>query len=119
MGNYGEFEEVVDNGLPTVGQTEQIAPVRVRLPRKGEVMGIITQRYGGNRMDVKGTDGKSRNCRVTGRFKRDLWLRPKDTVLIVPWLDDDSKGDIVYKYNPFSVNLLKKKGLLNGLKEEF
>jgi len=122
MGDYGEFEEVVDVEPGKPGQTPvegENVPARVRVPRKGEVIGIILQRYGGNRMEVQGTDGKKRNCRVPGRFKRELWLRPKDIVLVVPWADDDEKADIVFKYNPSAVNQLRKKGILDSLKEGF
>jgi len=119
--DYGDFEEVVDQNAaqaPTSDNPEG-GPVRVRIPRGKELIGIIVQRYGGNRMEVKTTDGKTRNCRVPGRFKRDLWLRPRDYVMIVPWEDDDSKGDIIYKYNGSGISQLRKKGMLNNLKEEF
>lgn len=119
MGKYGEFEEVVDNKPLGQSSDEPEMPVRVRMPKKGEFIGIVLQRYGGNRMEVHTSDGKKRNCRVPGRYKRDLWLRPKDIVLIVPWEDDDEKGDIIFKYHGSAVNQLRKKGLLDSLKDEF
>lgn len=116
---FGDFTEInIETGEPTVQESHD-APVRVRLPRKGELIGVIVQRYGGNRMDVLSSDGKNRNCRVPGRFKRTLWLRPKDTVLIVPWVDDDSKGDVVFKYSGSAINQLRKKGMLDNLKVDF
>ena len=122
MGDYGEFEEIKEinpnNKAPIEDPSAQGVP-RVRMPRKGEFIGVILQRYGGNRMEVLSTDGKRRNCRVPGRFKRELWLRPKDIVMIVPWIDDDEKGDIVYKYNSGSVYQLRKKGMLDSLKNDF
>ena len=67
-------------------QKEQAPPpaqvTRVRLPKGKEVIGIIEQRLGGNKMMVNCLDGKSRNCRVPGRLKRALWLRPEDVVII-------------------------------------
>ncbi|MEK6927136.1 MAG: translation initiation factor eIF-1A [Nanoarchaeota archaeon] len=118
---YGEFEEVIDESKqgPVVPGSPDTGFVRVRLPRKGELIGIIIQRYGGNRMDVKSSDGKSRNCRVPGRFKRSLWLRPNDFVLITPWVDDDEKGDVIFKYQGGQINLLRKKGLLDNLSSGF
>lgn len=115
---YGEFEEVKE-GEDIVVTTEEGIPTRVRMPRKGEVIGIILQRLGGNRMEVKCTDGKTRNCRVPGRFKRTLWLRPNDIVMITPWPDDDSKGDVIYKYNSSAINQLKKRGILKSLQGGF
>ncbi len=120
---FGDFEEVqeessAENSGQQNGMGEQI-PVRVRIPRKGEIIGVITQRYGGNRMETHCTDGKVRNCRVPGRYKRSLWLRPKDVVLVEPWPDDDSKGDIIFKYNPGAVNQLQRKGLLKEINSDF
>ena len=119
MADYGDFEEVVQgegNQLPSM---DGEAPARVRSPAKGEFIGVIVQRLGGNRMEVHTTDGKTRNCRVPGRFKRTLWLRPRDVVLITPWVDDDLKGDVIFKYNSSAINQLRKRGILNSLKSDF
>ncbi len=116
--DYGDFEEVSENG-EEAGQEENQVSTRFRVPRNNELIGVIVQRLGGNRMDVKTTDGKTRNCRVPGRYKRKLWLRPKDIVMIVPWEHDDSKGDVIYKYPPNAVHQLRKKGILDSLNDEF
>jgi len=87
---------------------------RARLPKEGEFIGIVVRRFGGNRMEVKTTDGKVRNCRVPGRFKRNMWLKEGDFVIIMPW-SDDKKGDIIYKYSFSAINFLRKKGLLGNL----
>lgn len=119
--DYGEFEEVkeTENVSDANILNPENVPARVRMPRKGELIGVIVQRYGGNRMEVHATDGKKRNCRVPGRFKRDLWLRPRDVVLIMPWPDDDEKGDIIFKYHGPAITQLRKKGILNPIKEDF
>lgn len=125
--DFGDFEEIkteAEKGdiKKEEGSEEEILQEgggRVRMPRGREKIGVITQRYGGNRMEVKATDGKIRNCRVPGRFKRSLWLRPKDIILIIPWEDDDAKGDIIFKYNPGAVNQLRKRGLIDSLQEGF
>ena len=114
---FGEFEEVKEGEV--VVTDEAGIPTRVRMPKKGEVIGVITTRFGGNRMEIHSTDGKKRNCRVPGRFKKFLWLRPRDIVLITPWVDDDTKGDIIFKYNPGAVNQLRRKGILDSIKEDF
>ncbi len=93
--------------------------IRVRLPRGREVIGIIEQRLGGNKMMVKCLDGKSRNCRVPGRLRRKLWLRPNDVVLIEPWELDNNRGDVIFKYNPTAVAWLKRKGYLRTSETEF
>ncbi|MCK5150027.1 translation initiation factor eIF-1A [Candidatus Pacearchaeota archaeon] len=92
---------------------------RVKLPRGGEVMGIIEQRLGGNKMMVNCFDGKPRNCRVPGRLKRKLWLRPNDIVIIQPWELDPEKGDVIFKYRPNQVAWLRKNRYLETEKTEF
>ncbi|MBW6442192.1 translation initiation factor eIF-1A [Patescibacteria group bacterium] len=88
--------------------------IRVRLPRGEEMLGIIEQRLGGNKMFVNCLDGKKRNCRVPGRLKRALWLRPGDTVIIEPWELDKEKGDVIFKYRINQVNWLKERGYLKS-----
>lgn len=116
--DLGDFEDVSED-VQANPQTIAEAPSRVRLPRNREVIGVIAQRLGGNRMDVQCTDGKTRNCRVPGRFKRTLWLRPRDVVLVEPWEHDNEKGDVIFKYNPSQVSQLKKKGFITSEVQEF
>jgi len=92
---------------------------RVKLPRSGEVIGIIEQRLGGNKMLVNCLDGKTRNCRVPGRLKRELWLRPGDVVIIELWELDKEKGDVIFKYRPNQVEWLKNHGYLKKDTLEF
>lgn len=98
---------------------EEHVVTRVKLPRGEEVIGIIEQRLGGNKMLVSCLDGKNRNCRVPGRLKRALWLRPGDVVIISPWELDKEKGDVIFKYRPNQVQWLKEKGYLKKDTLEF
>jgi len=100
-------------------QEEQKSVSRARLPRGEEMIGIIEQRLGGNKILVNCLDGKSRNCRVPGRLKRKLWLRPNDVVIIEPWELDKNKGDVIFKYRPNQVEWLKNNGYLKTEKSEF
>ena len=119
FGDFKEIKEEKDTGKSKEQQQKTQFISRVRMPRNNELIGIIVQRLGGNRMEVKTTDGKTRNCRVPGRYRRRLWLRPKDIIMIVPWEFDDKKGDIIYKYNSSEINQLKKREILNSLYTEF
>lgn len=110
---FGDFEDLESE------EPEQTISLRVRTPNKGELIGVVIERLGGNRMNVHSTDGKIRNCRVPGRYKRRLWLRPKDVVIIVPWEDNDDKADIIYKYPPAAANQLRKNGILDSIKSDF
>ena len=91
---------------------------RVKLPRGNQTLGILEERLGGSRMRVRCMDGKSRICRIPGRLKRSLWVRPGDVLLIEPWeLGGDTKGDVIFKYKPIQVDFLRRKGYLKGLEE--
>ncbi len=98
---------------------EQQIISRAPLPKGEEVIGIIEQRLGGNKMLVICLDKKTRNCRVPGRLKRKLWLRPGDVVIVQPWELDKEKGDIILKYKPNQIEWLKKKRYLETEKSEF
>ena len=98
---------------------EEEKVVRVKLPKGDEIMGIIEQRLGGNKMMVNCFDGKMRNSRVPGRLKRKLWLRPGDVVIIKPWELDKDRGDVLFKYRPNQVRWLKKNNYLKTETIEF
>jgi translation initiation factor 1A len=95
------------------------APVRVRIPKGKEIIGIIAQRVGGSRMLISCMDGKTRNCKVPGRLRRGMWLREGDVVIIEPWEFDEDKGYIMYKYTKTQVEKLKQKGMIQTSEEEF
>jgi len=95
--------------------------IRVRIPQKNEILGIVQQRLGGSRMRVLCLDGKERICRIPGRLRRSLWVRESNVVIVEPWeLGGDEKGDIIYKYRGNAeIDFLKKKGYLKNIDEEF
>lgn len=94
-------------------------PVRIKIPRGREVIGVINQRVGGSRMIVNCMDGKTRNGKVPGRLRRGMWLREGDIIIVVPWEFDDDKAEIMYKYSKAQVEKLKRDGLLKMEEEEF
>jgi translation initiation factor 1A len=108
-----------ESGDTTSGETNQFLG-RVRTPRGKEVIGRVDQRLGANRMLVSCFDGKQRNCRVPGRLKRALWIRPGNIVLIEPWeFEGDKKGDIIFSYTPAHISWLEKRGFIKGITNEF
>ena len=115
--NDEEFEERGSKAEGTENENQFVS--RAPLPKKNEVIGVIEQRFGGNKMMVNCLDGKMRNCRVPGRLKRKLWLRPKDVVLVELWELDKEKGDIILKYKPNQIEWLKRNGYLEAETSEF
>jgi translation initiation factor 1A len=93
---------------------------RARIPRENEVIGVVEQRVGANRMIVKCFDEKVRNCRIPGSLRRSLWIRPGDTVIVESWeFDKDCRGDIVFKYTPAAIEWLRRKGFIKDIGNEF
>jgi len=90
----------------------------LRLPGEGEVLGVIEQLLGYDRVKVRCSDGHTRLCRIPGRMKKRVWMRVGDVVLVGIWdFQPDKRGDILYRYERNEVKELEKRGLLKGLLE--
>ena len=87
--------------------------VRVRLPKGNEVIGYVETSLGGLRFRVVCEDKKVRICRIPGRFKKKLYIKPEMVVLVQPWeIQGDERGDIIHKYRPVEVAWLRRHGYL-------
>ncbi|MBU0530242.1 MAG: translation initiation factor IF-1A [Nanoarchaeota archaeon] len=90
--------------------TEQI---RVYMPRHGEVIGQIDESLGGSRFKIACQDGHTRVCRMPGKFRRRMKIRPGDYAVVKPWdIEPKEKGDIVFIYTRTQAGVLKKRGLV-------
>jgi len=90
--------------------------VRVPNPEEGEILGVVIQMLGHDRVKVKCADGHIRVGRIPGRMKKRVWLRVGDIVIIVPWdFQSTDKGDVVWRYLKTDINWLKRKGYLSDL----
>jgi len=86
------------------------------LPGEGQLVGIVSQLLGFNRVKVRCSDGKTRICRIPGKMIKKIWLREGDLVLVAPWdFQSDQKGDIIWRYDRNEIKVLKSKGLLGTL----
>jgi len=84
------------------------------MPGPGQLLGIVEQMLGYDRLKVKCTDGHERMCRIRGKMKRRVWIKQGDIVLVAPWdFQSDVRGDILWRYSESQVNILRKKGYLN------
>ena len=89
---------------------------RVRLPKKGEILGKIVSMLGANRIQVDCEDGKERICRIPGKMKKRVWTRVDDVVIIKPWeYQPDERGELVWRYTANQAAVLKKKGYLKNI----
>ena len=98
------------DGRHTTGSDEY----RLRMPRPGEIFGIVKEMKGGARMMVECMDQKERLVRVPGKIKRNVWVKEGDLVLIKPWsVEGDEKADIAYRYTALQAQQLRNRGVLN------
>jgi len=74
---------------------------KARLPTRNEQFAVVTEMSGGSRMTALCEDGRVRMIRIGGRFKKRMWCRQHDLILIKPWIvQADKKADLVYRYLP-------------------
>jgi len=96
--------------LPKI--SPQMEETRLRLPQKEEVLGVVEQMFGFDRLRVRCKDGRVRNCRIPGKMRKRLWVREGDVVIVKPWpVQGDERGDIVHRYTVPQVDWLRKEKL--------
>ncbi|HHQ45381.1 MAG TPA: translation initiation factor eIF-1A [Candidatus Altiarchaeales archaeon] len=117
MAEPEDFEEGQEYGEETINTPEgEPQVIRVRLPRKGQVLGEVEQMLGDRRMKVKCTDGETRICRIPGKMRRRVWIKEGYVVLVEPWeVQTKERGDIVWCYTLQQANWLEKKGHLKDI----
>lgn len=94
------------------GKHQSQEPERLRTPREGEVLGLVEQMLGFDRLRVRCKDSFVRNCRIPGKIRKRLWVRENDVVIVRPWpVQANEKGDIVYRYTRAQLDSLRRKGL--------
>lgn len=91
---------------------EEEGYVRIRLPRKGEIFGVADQLLGASRIKVVCADRKSRLGRIPGKIKKRLWIRTGDLLIVKPWVFQDEKADIIWRYTKTQAANLSRKGLI-------
>ena len=95
---------------------EELEISRIRLPRKPEVLGIVEQMVGGDKLKVKCDDGNERLCRIPGKFRKRVWINPGDLVLLEPWkVQSNIRADVVFRYTSTQANWLKRKGYVKSI----
>jgi len=108
-GYRGGYKKKKKTSGPPLSKEEERR--RLRLPREGEVLGVVLGLMGGSRMKVACKDGKERMCRIPGKLRNRVWVREGDVVIVKPWeIEGDSKGDVIWRYFPLQARILKEEG---------
>ena len=95
---------------------EQIEIARIKMPRGKEVLCVIDVMLGNDRVRARCSDGNERICRIRGKLRKRVWMRPGDMILVEPWpVQSDQRGDVIYRYTTTQTNWLKRKGKVEGI----
>ena len=95
---------------------EEMEIVRIRMPRKDEVLCVIDTMLGGDRVRARCSDGNERICRIRGKLRKRVWMRPGDLILIKPWpVQSNERADVIYRYTGTQANWLRRKGKVEGI----
>ena len=86
---------------------------KVKLPYKDEQFAVVIEMSGGSRLKAMCEDGKTRMVRIGGRFKKRMWVRINDLILIKPWpIQAETKADLVYRYLPTQRNWILNRDII-------
>ncbi len=86
---------------------------KIKIPEANDIIGIVKQMLGGDRLMVSCQDGHERLCRIRGKMKRRMWVRVGDIVLVSPWdFQTDERGDVIWRYKRNQADWLRRKGFL-------
>jgi translation initiation factor 1A len=99
--------------------TNEEEVVRVRLPDRNETICTVTSMLGGGRLEAKCEDGFTRICRIPGKIKKRIWIKPGYLILVKPWeVQKEERADVVFLYSKAQAFWLKRKGFLKNLSTE-
>jgi len=93
------------------------SPRKMRLPREkdNEQFALTLKRLGTDQIRAICQDGQERNCRITGKMKKKVWIRDGDLLVIKVWDFQPIKADIVWRYFGGQKSFLARQGYLKGL----
>lgn len=98
-------------------EQEEIA--RTKIPRQGEIFGVVLAMLGAGRLSVECEDGLTRICRIPGKIVKRIWIRVGDLVLVEPWkVQEKERADIIWRYTRTQASWLKRKGYVKKLSIE-
>ena len=95
-------------------KAEDGAVIRYKLPKEGEVFGQVIQLLGAGLMLTRCVDGKVRQVRIPGKYRKRMWTRTGDVIICIPQygLHPETKGELVHRYRKNVLPILFEKGLI-------
>jgi translation initiation factor 1A len=85
---------------------------RLYVPKEGEILGVVEQMFGFDRVRVRCRDGYVRNGRIRGKLRKRMWIREGDVIVVRPWdVQTNERADVMFRYTRTQVEWLRKRGL--------
>ncbi len=90
--------------------------IRTRKPQEGEILAIVTQMLGSDKLRVECDDGIERIARIPGKLRKKVWIRIGDLILIQPWKEmPNERADVIWRYTPTQASWLQKNNYLKKI----
>lgn len=99
--------------------TEEEEISRIRVPKEGEMLGIVELMLGSDKLRVQCDDGRERIVRIPGKLRKRVWIRVGDLIVIRPWkVMSDRRADVIWRYTRTQARWLQRKGYLKSISIE-
>lgn len=99
--------------MPKRKAIEEERPKETPLPDESTVICLVEKLLGGDHFLARCLDGNTRVTRIPGKFRKRVWIKEGDVVLVAPWdTQPDRKGDMLYKYWGDEIKRLVEKGVI-------
>lgn len=81
------------------GKTESVVKRELIYKEEGQDYAQVTRMLGNGRVEAVFPDGTMRQCHIRGKMRKKVWIQVGDIVLVGLRDFQDSKADIILKYN--------------------
>ena len=96
--------------------SEQDEISRIRRPQQGEVLSVVTQMLGSDKLRVQSDDGRERIARIPGKMRKRVWIRIGDLILVKPWeFMPNERADVIWRYTPTQANWMQRNKMLKNI----
>ena len=92
------------------GKTESVVKRELIYKEEGQDYAQVTRMLGNGRVEAVFPDGAMRQCHIRGKMRKKVWIQVGELVLVGLRDFQDSKADIILKYNADESRQLQSEG---------
>jgi len=79
---------------------------------EGQEYALVLKMLGNGRLNAQCLDGQERLCHIRGKLRKKVWINQGDLILLGLRDYQNTKADVILKYNPDEARFLKDYGEL-------